>query len=493
LECFATQLAQEIKKTDPNNLSELEKNVGTFREFVPTANNSFDWHPHNYTLAEVAQKIADGELTRVMIWVPPGTGKSETISRLLPAYYLRRYPARTVGLVSYGADLAEGLSGDARDYYEESGGLTDDSTKAKSFWRTPEGGGMWSAGFAGAIRGKRFHLGIIDDPHKGAEDLESDAKKDTFRRWWARTWLNRQNRFFKKQAAIVVVMQRLDDEDLCGWLLTHKNAKQWTILALDAVKQDEPFNVPVGVTLYPDKRKVGENLCPLILTPEYLLEQQLDEDAYWAQFLQRPRKQSGVVIDTSKFIVISPEQAAPPMFKAMGVDLALKTKQTNDYTVAQPGYVGVNRAYYLERNSRRRCEAPEGVTMIAQRAKSARVHGVGVEAVGFQASTPQHLKKVPGMQGIAIIELPTVADKVVGARTWTPFLNQDMIYLIDDGSGWVDDFIDECKKFPRGKHDDQVDAVTKFFQTLQLLAPEVLPSAPVAGGRGVERPDFRNG
>lgn len=493
MECFATQLAQDIQKTDPNSLSSLELEIGTFREFVPKANESFEWHPHNYALAEVAQKIADGELTRVMIWVPPGTGKSETISRLLPAYYLMRFPARTVGLVSYGADLAEGLSGDARDYYQEAGGLVDNSTEAKKWWKTPQGGGMWAAGFAGAIRGKRFHLGIIDDPHKGPEELESEALKGKFKRWWARTWLNRQNRFFKKKAAIVVVMQRLDDDDLCGWLLKQKNAKQWTILALDAIKQAEPFDVPKGVTLYPDDRKVGQNLCPLILTPEYLEEQQLDEDAYHAQFLQRPRKQSGTVIDVTKFVIIPPEQAAPAMFRLMGVDLALKTKTTNDYTVALPGYVGINRAYYLERPARRRVEAPDGVTMIAQRAKATRTQAIGIESVGFQASTPQHVRRIPGMAGVAILELPTVSDKVVGAKSWTPFLNQGLIYLIDDGSGWVQDFLDELKEFPRGKFDDQVDAVTKWFQTLTESNIDLVGGAPVAGGKGVERPSIRVG
>lgn len=485
---FALNLASAIAKDKPDDIATEENDVGSFADFIPKANPSFTWYPHNYTIAEVAQKIADGELKRVMIWVPPGTGKSETITRLLSAYYLHRYPARTVGLVSYGADLAEGLSGDARDYYVESGGELDDSTEAKKHWRTLRGGGMWAAGFAGPIRGKRFHLGIIDDPHKGPEDLESDTLKMKFQRWWARTWLNRQNVFFEDGAAIVVVMQRLDENDLCGWLLQQPNAAQWTVVALDAIRQEEPFDLPEGVTLYPDKRAIGENLCSEILTPDYLEEQKLDVDAYNAQFLQRPKPQAGAVFEESWFRVCRPEDVPPALVKALAADVAIKTKQKNDYWVALPGQYSSNGNYYLFRPARRKCEAPDGIPLIGQRAKEAKVQIIGVESVAFQAAVPQFLRKDPGLAGITIEELATVTDKIVAARTWSPLAKQGLIWLVDDGSGWVEDYLNELKNFPRGKHDDQVDATGKFIELIRKRIGHLTTPGAVAGGQAIQKP-----
>ena len=491
LNSFAQTLAKGISKSRAEEVVDEEVDVGSFADFIPKANPNFTWHPHNYTIAEVAQKIADGELKRVMIWVPPGTGKSETITRLLTAYYLHRYPTREIGIVSYGADLAEDLSGDARDYFVETGGELDTSTEAKKYWKNTKGGGVWARGFAGAIRGRRFHLGIIDDPHKGPEDLESEALKGKFHRWWARTWLNRQNVFFKGRATIVVVMQRLDEQDLCGWLLQQKNAQQWTVVALDAVKQEEPFDLPEGVTLYPDNREVGENLCPDVLTPEYLAEQQLDEDAYNAQFLQRPRPQAGSVFDESWFNICTPENVPPPLFKGLACDVAVKANQKNDYWVGLPGQYSSNGNYYFFKPARRKCEAPDGIPMLAQRAKEARVSAIGCESVAFQAAVPQFLRKDPGLAGMAIEELETVTDKVVAARTWSPIAKQGLIWLVDDGSGWVQEFLSELKQFPRGKHDDQVDAASKFFQLCRKRVGHLTTPGAIAGGRAIERPIMR--
>lgn len=488
---FGLTLAEGVARGKPEDVADEEVDVGSFADFIPKANPAFTWYAHNYTIAEVAQKIADGELKRVMIWVPPGTGKSETVTRLLSAYYLHRFPARTVGLVSYGADLAEDLAGDARDYYVESGGELDDSTEAKKHWKTKRGGGMWARGFAGAIRGKRFHLGIIDDPHKGPEDLESEALKGKFQRWWARTWLNRQNVFFEKGAAIVVVMQRLDENDLCGWLLQQPNADQWVVVALDAVKQEEPFDVPKGVTLWPDKRKVGQNLCPEILTASYLEEQKLDEDTYNAQFLQRPKPQAGAVFQESWFKIIGPEMVPPPLIRVMGVDVALKTSNKNDFTCAMPCQYSANGNFYFFWPALRKVEAPDGIGLISRRAKESKVSIIGVESVAFQASVPQYLRRDGSLAGVSIIELETTKDKVVSARTWSPLAEQGLIYLVDDGSGWVEKFLKEACRFPRGKHDDQVDAAGKCIEIIRSKIGHLTTPGAVAGGKAVVRPIIR--
>src|SRR5690606_26959767 len=91
----------------------------TFEAFIRQVNPSLLDYEHVPRLVRVGQRVADGELSRVLVFLPPRHYKSETFSRLLPAYYLHRHPERHVGLACYGAALAWELSDDARAYYQE--------------------------------------------------------------------------------------------------------------------------------------------------------------------------------------------------------------------------------------------------------------------------------------------------------------------------------------------------------------------------------------
>ena len=134
----------------------------SFRQFVSVVKPSFQWYRHTLILATVLQKVADDELSRVMIFMPPRHGKSEETSRLFAAYYLYRHPERFVGINSYSADLAYTLSRAARENYKSGGGKTKSDADAVKQWETPENGGVWAAGVGGPITGKGFHLGIIE-------------------------------------------------------------------------------------------------------------------------------------------------------------------------------------------------------------------------------------------------------------------------------------------------------------------------------------------
>lgn len=468
----------------------------TYADFVSRVNPAFRWYRHNVELAKVAQLIADGHLKRVMIWVPPGTGKSETVSRLLGAYYLYRYPNREVGLVSYGADLAEDLAGDAREFFAAAGGTIDNSTKAKGDWATTAGGGMWGKGFAGAIRGRRFHLGIIDDPHKGPESLESAALCHKFQNWYKRTWLNRQNLFFAEGATIVIVMQRIAENDLCGWLLEQPDADQWTIIALDAVRSAEPWQkvddkgveigvIPSSCVVWPDWRAVGDLLLPEALGVKELAEQKTgNEDAFEAQFQQRPRKVAGAILQPEWFERCLPSQV-PMLFRsAMGVDLAVSTKDAADYTAAFPVGYGVNGRYYVFRPVHGRMETPDARVAVASRAKAARVTVIAVEAVAFQLSFVQDLKRMRDLGGISVKPVDADKDKEARARGWSWLAKDGLIILVDDGTGWVDAFLDEAKHFPRRKK-DQIDALGIAMEALRALGGEI-GGAMVGGGERIK-------
>lgn len=128
----------------------------TFVDFVRKVKPRYQWYRHCQVLASVLQRVADGELKRVMVFMPPRHGKSELTTRLFPAYFLNKFPEKFVGINSYASDLAYTFSRSIRDNFWEIGGRTRDDSYAVKHWNTTDGGGCWAAGVGGPITGKGF-------------------------------------------------------------------------------------------------------------------------------------------------------------------------------------------------------------------------------------------------------------------------------------------------------------------------------------------------
>jgi hypothetical protein len=128
----------------------------SFRDFIAAVAPRYAFYPHCERLIEVLQRVAEGQLSRVMVFMPPRHSKSETVSRLFPAYYLYLHPERFVGLSSYSADLAKTFSRLSRDRFLQIGGQMRSDSKRVDHWETTSGGGMWASGVGGALTGKGF-------------------------------------------------------------------------------------------------------------------------------------------------------------------------------------------------------------------------------------------------------------------------------------------------------------------------------------------------
>jgi len=275
----------------------------SFRAFVEQVNASLLDYEHIPLLTETAGRVASGDIGRLMVLMPPRYFKSETFSRLLPAYFLRANPTRHVGLASYSARLAWKLSGAARDYYEAAGGQTAADTDAKKEWATARGGRMWADGVGGSLTGSGFHLGVIDDPMK-PKHVRSRAYVEAFREWYPQTWYNRM----EPGAAQILVMQRLGMEDPVDFLLrrevgegTDEAPQGWHVLCLDERKSGAPladFGGPQGLpptcTLIEDDRPEGQILAPSRFDVEAVERQQQAAGPHAdSQRQQRPSEPSG--------------------------------------------------------------------------------------------------------------------------------------------------------------------------------------------------------
>lgn len=240
----------------------LDATPTRFRDFIEQVNPRYVFYRHCEVLIEHLQAIADQELGRLMIFMPPRSGKSETVSRLFPAYYVMRHPDQFVGLNSYGSALAYTLSRNARNYYSRFGGELAGDAAAVQQWETPKGGGLWAAGVGGAITGKGFHLGIIDDPIRNAEDAQSEIVLDKQWDWYQSTYYTRR----EPGAALIHTQTRWNMGDLAGRLLEFESEgdepEHWHIINFEAIKSSRQTVFPATCTVEEDPRKAGEALNP---------------------------------------------------------------------------------------------------------------------------------------------------------------------------------------------------------------------------------------
>lgn len=232
----------------------------SFREFIALANPHYKFYPYLARLIDLLQQVADNELTRLMVFMPPRHGKSELVSRLFPAYYLYRHPDQWVALTSYGAELAYSLSRNARDNYTRLGGRLKDDAAAVKHWETGQGGGLWAAGIGGPASGKGFNLGIIDDPIKDASEAFSAVIRRRNEDWFNSVFWTRR----EPVNAVVIIHTRWGKNDLAGYILKTENdePEHWHIVHHEAIRDDWRLNYPGTCTIEPDDRQTGEALAP---------------------------------------------------------------------------------------------------------------------------------------------------------------------------------------------------------------------------------------
>lgn len=478
----ARSIAQALIEDAPSRAPSLLATPDeSFEQFCRRLRPDYRWHKAALAVVGALQRVADGELRKLIVNCPPRIGKTELVGRLFPAYFLARYPQLDVGLASYGAEIAHDVVKDARDLFLDAGGEVDPSMRSKRRFMTVYGGSMWGAGFGGAVRGRGGHLLVADDLEKDEGDLESEARSRVRQRWWPNTWLNRRQIYGDFGSAMVVVQQRLGLDDLTGFLFSRPDAGEWTLLALDVVREAEPFPVPEGVQVIEDWRRPGEVLDEALFPPDVVAALMADEDDWLAQYQQRPRARGGYVLRPEWFARRVPLAMVPPMLRVVaGVDLALTAKTSADYTVLFPLGYAADGLYYLFPPYRAQAEAPAAEDAIVARAVSARCSVVGVESVAFQMSAVQRLRRRPELAGVAVLPIGADKDKVARAKGGlAPLAASGQIVLVDDGTGWVETFLAEAASFPR-KRKDQIDAVGVAIETLRQVG--VASSGYAVGG-----------
>lgn len=439
------------------------KPVLSFREFVDKVYPKYKWYRHCIVLANVLQRVADGELKRVMVFMPPRHGKSQLTTKLFTAYYLYRYPEQWVGINSYAAELSYTFSRASRDAYRQNDGKLREDAQAVKNWETPEGGGLWAAGVGGPITGKGFHLGLIDDPLKNQEEAFSETIRKKQQEWYESTFYTRA----EPDAAIVIIQTRWHESDISGWLLSQEGQDEesecWHIVNLEAIKEEKPPKVPSTCTLEPDWRQPGEALCPERYPLKRLLRicKRIGAFFWNALFQQHPAPLEGNHFKRSwwKYYKVAPDDFD---LIIQSWDCTFKETKKSDFVVGQVwGKRGSQ--FYLLDQVRDRMDI--NATIAAIRAMSLKWPQASAKLIEDKANGTAVIslleREIPGL-----IAIEPEGGKLVRAVAIAPYIEAGNVFL-PENAPWVGDYVSEFSTFPNGANDDQVDGTSQGINWLQ--------------------------
>lgn len=472
-----------------------------------------------YLSSRLAQAVADveqGQTRRLVISMPPRSGKSLLTSVYLPTWLLRLHADWKVGLISHSPSLAVSWGRQVRRMIEEHGAALGLSIApdagAASEWQTTATGGIVSRSAPGqSITGLGFKVMLLDDVVKDFAAAHSSTQREAIWEWWL---ANAQTRL-EPPSLVVVVGTRWHEDDFIGRLLSPEyegDPGEWEVIDFPAIAVEHDV---LG-------REPGEPL----LSP--LLEESRDEAldrweavrrsvgtySWSALYQQRPAPARGAIFDVGwwRYWTSNPDKATedgrvvyfdPPAHASArwldSWDMAFKGTDDSDYVVGQRWVQhGANRYLLASTRARRTftatlaemrrwCDpaadgpsAPPFTRLVHERLVEDKANGTAI--------LDTLRETIPGL-----IPVNPTESKQARARAITPEVEAGNVLLplpSDPGNEWVTDLLAELRDFPTGSHDDQVDALTQALSRMRragtgsVVSPNRVTSLPnISRGR----------
>lgn len=426
---------------------------------APGANYLPNWHVE--VLCHYLERCLAGEITRLIVTMPPRHLKSLCASVALPAWALGRDPTMRIICASYSNDLSVKHARDCRavmesDWYKRTFPKTrlDRGKASEMEVATTASGFRLATSVGGVLTGRGGNLIVIDDPIK-ASDALSDAKREAVNHWFFNTLFSRLDD--KSRDRIVVVMQRLHVDDLAGHLLTGDGG--WVQLNLPAIAEtDERFDLGDGRVF---TRRHGEALHPVRESLETLaqIRKTLGTYEFSAQYQQSPVPLDGGLIKWSwfQFYDALPERTSSDLV-VQSWDTASKAEEINDYSVCTT-WLRRGQDHYLMDVTRVRAEYPALRRLIVEMAHGDCPDAVLIEDKGSGTQLIQDLRAEGKVRPIAITP---EGDKTLRMSAQSAKIEAGHV-LLPRSAPWLDDFRVEILQFPRGRYDDQVDSVSQYL------------------------------
>jgi predicted phage terminase large subunit-like protein len=410
---------------------------------------------HHQIMADAFERVANGELKRLIINMPPRHTKSEFASYLLPAWFLGKFPEKKIIQTAHTAELAVGFGRKVRnlvsseDYKKVFGTQLSSDSKAAGRWNTDKGGDYFAIGVGGAVTGKGADLLIIDDPHSEQEAKQGNpAVYDAVYEWY--TSGPRQR--LQPGGAIIVVMTRWSKKDLAGQLLKNSSkdgTDDWEIIEFPAI-------LPSGTPLWPGFWKKEELES---------IKAEIPVAKWEAQYQQNPTSEEGAIVKREYWKIWEGESPPPCQYIIQSWDTAFETSNRADYSACTTWGV-------FDREDRHGNMVPNIILLDAlkQRMEFPDLKRKAVELYReWSPDTTIIEKRAAGAP--LVYELRKAG---VPVSEYTPYKGQDKISRVNAvvdlfASGmvwrpdrrWAEEVSEEMAEFPYGEHDDLTDSASQ--------------------------------
>lgn len=443
-----------------------------FAEFV--APDSYDWSWHHALLYRELADFAAGHTPLLVVEAPPGHGKSEAVSRHLPAFLLGRNPDCRVLACSHTADLATEMSRDVQRLLASPAYralfpdtrlaparlATDGRQRSDLFDVAGRRGQYKAAGVGGAITGRRFDRGIIDDAFKDRAEADSPTRRDAVWSWYTSTFLTRAAR----GAGVCVMGARWHPDDLVGRLKARCSPR---VLTLPALAEGD---------LHPaDLRNPGEALWPWFKSAQALAElRELDPREFAALYQQCPRSGGDAEWPADYFDHAAfwfDEWPAHLAVKVLSLDPSKGTdSRRGDYSAFVKLGVAADGTEYVEADLRR---DRDGMQIVHDGLRHVREFGpdrLACETNTFQQLFQFLFEQQGRAAGVGFTWQPVenYAPKICRIRNLTRPLALKRVRFKANSPG-TQLLVQQLKDFPCADHDDGPDAYAQARQVALAL------------------------
>lgn len=422
-----------------------------------------NWHID--LICEYLEAVARGDVRRLIINIPPRYGKSLLTSVMWPCWLWATRPESRWIFASYSLPLSYKLSVDRRtlllsDWFQSRWGSNFDLSEdlnLKSEFGNSRRGQMVASSVGGTLTGKGGNFLVVDDPLNPMEAL-SEADRERANTWFSQTLSSRLDD--KRKGAIVIIMQRLHEMDLTGYLL--ESSDDWVHLQIPAIAEEkQEYRFPIsGKTI---AREPGDLLWAEREGLQEIEKQRkmMGAYAFAGQYLQQPVPSGGALFK-QEWLRYYRE---PPEYRHMIIsswDCTFSSKSS--YVVGQV-WGRIETDNYLLDQVRGKWDFPQTISMMRNlNSKWPIANGMLIEEKANGSALISILNNEMG----GVIPINPHGSKEARAAAVTPLFESGKVSLPDpETATWVADYVRELLKFPGGSHDDQVDATSQALIYLE--------------------------
>ena len=421
-------------------------------------------------MAAKLQAVRDGRMRRLIINIPPRHLKSLAASIALPAWLLGHDPAKAIVNVTYGQELSDKFARDCRaimmaDWYRAL--FTTRLSSPRSPLQelvTTQGGFRLATSVGGVLTGRGADLIVIDDPLKPS-DAMSETRRVAANEWFDGTLYSRLND--KSRGAIVIIMQRLHEDDLVGHVLKQEGWEVVSFPAIAEIDEEHIVETPFGKRTF--VRRTGDALHAERESLETLarIRSTVGEYNFAGQYQQTPAPAGGGMVKEAWFRRYRPDER-PASFDQIvqSWDTANKPSELADYSVCTTwGVKGPN--FYLLNVLRKKLAFPDLKRAVREQSD---LFNPTVILIEDKASGTQLIQDLLDAGLSRVTRYKPDGDKIMRLHAQTATIENGFVHL-PETAHWLADYLHELILFPAGRYDDQVDSTAQALAWTKIRPP----------------------